>query len=433
LFQADPAKPAAKRLRLSRNKKKTWRKLSRDVDNLLPEQTTAELIRRRSGGFFIDVGEPGQRRRQSRQQQQQAKVEGSGSSATSRILSGLRCHESLPSGAASAPVAESKRQKKFNSRPLDRLVKHAAAADQDKAAGPQTMDLWGSDPKPESSADTDIKDLVLHQMRCTRQAPVKRRFRTGTSSAPACPVPQPGASYNPSLADHEAMLAAATQSELVKESRAKRLHGQMERHFPGTAGAAAALAAANDKEMAAGLFESDSEGEGDDIVDKEVDDSTPSEPPPVAKSDQPAGRTSSKQNAEVRRQRAQAAELKRRKRQSVDLDRLTELSRQVGRSLAAGDRQRQARLAKRRERASGTKRLGRHRFEEPEAEFKLADELAPSLRQLRPEGDLFVDAVKSYQRRSMLEPRSRTAWRRKYPHKRYRKKGLEASADGEAK
>merc|ERR1711963_912042 len=69
-----------------------------------------------------------------------------------------------------------------------------------------------------------------------------------------------------------------------------------------------------------------------------------------------------------------------------------------------------------------TKRLGEIKYEEPEVELKLSDELVGSLREVKPEGHMLKDVYKSLQRRNILEPRIRQKNKPRYKRKVYTKK-----------
>uniref|UniRef100_H3C145 Ribosome biogenesis protein NOP53 n=1 Tax=Tetraodon nigroviridis TaxID=99883 RepID=H3C145_TETNG len=53
-------------------------------------------------------------------------------------------------------------------------------------------------------------------------------------------------------------------------------------------------------------------------------------------------------------------------------------------------------------------------FQAQDLEVKLSDELAGSLRQLKPEGSVLTDRFKSLQKRNLIEPRERAKFKRKY-------------------
>ena len=62
-------------------------------------------------------------------------------------------------------------------------------------------------------------------------------------------------------------------------------------------------------------------------------------------------------------------------------------------------------------------KLNANKFEEPEQELKLQDELTGNLRTLRPEGSLLEDRFKSLQRRNVIAPGGKHK-SNKNPHKR---------------
>ena len=63
------------------------------------------------------------------------------------------------------------------------------------------------------------------------------------------------------------------------------------------------------------------------------------------------------------------------------------------------------------------KRLGKHKFIEPDTAVAVSDELVATLRELKPDGNLLKDRFKSFQRRNIIEPRNRVL-----PHTKYKRK-----------
>uniref|UniRef100_A0A8C6UTG1 Ribosome biogenesis protein NOP53 n=1 Tax=Neogobius melanostomus TaxID=47308 RepID=A0A8C6UTG1_9GOBI len=80
------------------------------------------------------------------------------------------------------------------------------------------------------------------------------------------------------------------------------------------------------------------------------------------------------------------------------------------------------RKAKQEEQKSQPRRLGRLKFQPQDMEVQLSDELAGSLRRLKPEGSVLKDRFKSLQKRNLIEPRERAKFKRrlkvKYQEKR---------------
>ncbi|XP_006037008.1 ribosome biogenesis protein NOP53 [Alligator sinensis] len=77
-------------------------------------------------------------------------------------------------------------------------------------------------------------------------------------------------------------------------------------------------------------------------------------------------------------------------------------------------RRRRLRLQRRQAQANAPRRLGRLRYEDPDLQVQLSDELPESLRVLKPEGSLLRDRFKSLQKRNLIEPRERAKFKRKY-------------------
>merc|ERR1719154_295129 len=68
------------------------------------------------------------------------------------------------------------------------------------------------------------------------------------------------------------------------------------------------------------------------------------------------------------------------------------------------------------------KRLGKQKFVKPKVVYQLSEEISGSLRGLKPEGDLFLDRLKSLEKRNIIEPRRRVLPRRKYKLKEVEKR-----------
>ncbi|KAG1662397.1 Ribosome biogenesis protein NOP53 [Nymphon striatum] len=68
-------------------------------------------------------------------------------------------------------------------------------------------------------------------------------------------------------------------------------------------------------------------------------------------------------------------------------------------------------------------RIGKYRYQDPDMEVVLTEELTGSLRQLKPEGHLLEDRFKSFQKRNVLQPSIRQKVKRKYKLKKYVKRG----------
>lgn len=78
-------------------------------------------------------------------------------------------------------------------------------------------------------------------------------------------------------------------------------------------------------------------------------------------------------------------------------------------------RLRQARRkAKQEAQKSQPRRLGKLKFQPDDLEVQLSNELAGSLRKLKPEGSVLKDRFKSLQKRNLIEPRERAKFKRRH-------------------
>jgi len=60
------------------------------------------------------------------------------------------------------------------------------------------------------------------------------------------------------------------------------------------------------------------------------------------------------------------------------------------------------------------KTLSAHKYEPPDIEVNLTEEITGSMRTLKAEGNLLEDRYKSLQRRNLIEPRIKQKMKRKY-------------------
>jgi nucleolar protein 53 len=54
--------------------------------------------------------------------------------------------------------------------------------------------------------------------------------------------------------------------------------------------------------------------------------------------------------------------------------------------------------------------LGHVKYEEPEIDIQLSEEISGNLRNLKAQGDILKDRYKSFQKRNILEPRNRAKY-----------------------
>eukprot|EP00045_Choanoeca_perplexa_P009317 m.89136 g.89136 ORF g.89136 m.89136 type:complete len:462 (-) comp14851_c0_seq1:136-1521(-) len=227
------------------------------------------------------------------------------------------------------------------------------------------------------------------------------------SSAPTVELQQAGQSYNPLYEDHQALLAAAVETELQEEERNKRWR------------AAAPKVGSKEQERIAMLREL--RRGVDEFVRVDLEDVMASEDEEEAEAAplQPVVRTRAQKLAEEKHKALndQKAVAKQRKRQATDLDRIEAISNEMTKLARRQARKVAVKRAQKAERALNPRQLSKYNHSESKLDLKTTDELVGSLRQLQPEGSLVKDRLRSFQRRNILEYRIHASQRRRYPVK----------------
>uniref|UniRef100_A0A8B9QVG8 Ribosome biogenesis protein NOP53 n=1 Tax=Anas platyrhynchos TaxID=8839 RepID=A0A8B9QVG8_ANAPL len=250
----------------------------------------------------------------------------------------------------------------------------------------------------------------------TKKQRVKRppRLQKKPSEVPAVEVIAPGGSYNPTFEDHQALLLRAHEVEVRK----KREEEKVERQLSLPPAAEAPTAETVFQEQCEGLLEeSGGEEEEEEKEEEEEGGAAAQDPPKAAVVPPRPGKKTEQQRRKEKEARALALQRRQeaaRRRGRQELFRLRALRRQLRRWEAERLRRRQAREAKLRALQGRPRRLGRLKYEDPSLEVQLSEELAESLRTLKPEGSVVHDRFKSLQKRSLIEPRERAKFKRRY-------------------
>ncbi|KAM4743445.1 ribosome biogenesis protein NOP53 isoform 2-T2 [Anableps anableps] len=289
-----------------------------------------------------------------------------------------------------------RRQKQLlNRRPTDRTVKKAVAEANNNPAR-EYYDIWGQ----ESTVSAD--PWYLQQ---TGKKLVKRpeKLNEKPSVLPAVEVIAPGGSYNPDFFSHQALLQEAHKVEVQKKKKEDKLEKQLAVNKEDKA-----TEESNLREQVEGLLEEENEEE--DLAPAKEDDEVALAAIAV---------TQKKTEKQIKKEKAE----KLKEQQRLTNRRQTEQQQQLFqlRSIKASIRQQEEktkskqmqRKAKQEAQKAQPRRLGKLKFQAPDLDVQLSDELAGSLRQLKPEGSILKDRFKSLQKRNLIEPRERAKFKRK--------------------
>ncbi|XP_040179206.1 ribosome biogenesis protein NOP53 [Rana temporaria] len=408
-------KGTEKRKRLNRNKKKNWKRHSdvRDVEDFLED---VRLQERTAGGllaekedenlFFVDTGN----------KQKDSKVNKHVKPLRIDLILQPDSKVPVPKDVSSHQIPNGKKLKRKRERVAkqekqgilprsERLLR--AQLNQTKTDKPEAnnnpsrgfYDLWGNS-NPLDSALEGKDQWYLEQ---TKKSRVKRpeRLNKKPSQLPAVEVAAPGASYNPTFESHQVLLLEAHELEVKR----LKIEEKLERQLKLPAGAELPTEETRLQELCEGLVE-----ESDDEIEEK--ESTEQRYIVFPQRERKTERQKKKQKeAKFLKFSQETEKTERLRRQS--LFQLKSLYASLKTRQAELLRRKKLREEKRKLQALQPRRLGRLKYQAPDIDVLLSEELTDSLRKLTPSGSLAKDRFKSFQRRNLIEPRERAKFKRK--------------------
>ncbi|XP_071979899.1 ribosome biogenesis protein NOP53 [Engystomops pustulosus] len=414
-----------KRKRVNRNKKKNWKKHSdvRDVEEFmddvrLQERTVGGLVSEKSDEslFFMDKGSTKGNKKGAK------KITGKKQTKPLRIDLILQPDSRVPAPkdilAHQLPNAKKLKRKREREEKLeekgvlprtDRLLleqqdKPSTRRKDEVNNNPSRgfYDLW-ADKNP---LDAPLEGKDQWYLEQTKKGRVKRpeRLNKKPSVLPAVEVAAPGASYNPTFESHQELLLKAHEVEVKKRKVEQRLNRKLKRPSKDKI----ATEETRLQELCEGLVEEsdDERPPGDDM--KPEEEKAISLPQGERKTER---QRKKEKEAKVLMMR-QAAERKEKLRQQ-GLYQLKSIQSALKSRQAELLRRKQLREERKKAQALQPRRLGRLKYQDPDIDILLSEELTDSLRRLKPEGSVIKDRFKSFQKRSLIEPRERAKFKRK--------------------
>jgi nucleolar protein 53 len=206
-------------------------------------------------------------------------------------------------------------------------------------------------------------------------------------------------SYNPSYKDHQALLFRAAVVEMNKEKEQNRIEYHTTRMFPKAGEAPTAESWLN--EMSEGLKKAD---EAEDNPASEPEEEEVSSPGGAGASNKLKTRKQRRKAKELLAEKRRLQRLKANKLKNEDIYLLKAMKKNLKKEEAMLQGRLEKRRLKKQESMLTPALLSKHKFEEPEIDLKLSDELTGNLRSLKPEGNLLQDRFKSMQKRNVFEP-----------------------------
>eukprot|EP00092_Neocalanus_flemingeri_P006856 GFUD01007401.1.p1 GENE.GFUD01007401.1~~GFUD01007401.1.p1 ORF type:complete len:484 (-),score=174.97 GFUD01007401.1:60-1511(-) len=312
-------------------------------------------------------------------------------------------------------IKSGKIQKKFVDSKLDRqkFLKTKEANKEEALTRRRTefdFDLWDTteDPKlpsPEWIKPEAITHAALGTGKFVPKSAKSREISTGTN-LPAVEVPDAGASYNPSVGDHQTLLWKAAMVEIEKEKEIQKIERQTTGMFPSRKNAPTEKSYI--MEMSEGIVELNPDMENTEVEEETIGNASELDVEEDCSNISGLKPKTRKQKRDKRKRmfeeqkKARERDLKIRE---IEVIRVKSINKELKvEEQQTVDNQEKKKVAVEKK-MSGPLKLSNYDYEAQDIEIKLSDELTGNLRNLKQEGSLLEDRFKSLQRRNMIEVR----------------------------
>ncbi|CDH50482.1 hypothetical protein RO3G_11085 [Lichtheimia corymbifera JMRC:FSU:9682] len=310
--------------------------------------------------------------------------------------------------------AQEKTISKYTKQQIDKIAKRKSQQDasplpkkKSKHSTAPSYDMWGDEPAAEPVEENSYLDVVKERK---VNAPVTlKRKPTAAVHQPAVAVPHAGASYNPTMEDHQALLRQAHEMEEKKEAESLKLKEKLSYR----------------KEL------DDIAHELEQSLEDEDEESAPESDHDEADAVQQSNNKEAKRKTRAQRNKEKRVRLEqimnKKKQHEKEIRKQIDHLNHIEEEVKQHQEKLKAMAEKRQEireyiEKEGVKRLGKHYVKERAIDVQLQDELSESLRQLKPEGSLLHDRQHSLQKRNIIEPRVEVKPFKKYTPKVYEKR-----------
>ncbi|EDX02218.1 ribosome biogenesis protein NOP53 [Drosophila yakuba] len=267
------------------------------------------------------------------------------------------------------------------------------------------------------------RDLALHTAGNIGKKVVKTHssLHHKTTKAKKFELPHPGMSYNPAPEDHQALIDTVVEREegiIKKEQHLKRVTTSMFSKVTPEERDRRRL-----QEMSQGIEDEEEVAEQDENGQKSGEKKEDDEEKPYHTINAPV--ENKKKSKQARRKELKQKELTRQtelkrklKQQTADLIRIKSIRHELDDEEEDLNDLKKRRKQRAEKAKFEPKRLGRHKFEEPDLDLNLPEEIAGNLRNVKTESSLLKDRFHTLQRNNML-PTTKLVSRKKAKVKRF--------------
>lgn len=423
--------------RLVKHKRKNWKKtdlaeIEKNIEDLKHEERTGGIRSEKANEelFFIDKTKGSIDVNKDDEEKDSFKNDLKKSKKLELELNNLKCYRNLLPDPFGAPkhFTYSFKPKNPNSnrsnRYIEREAKKLEAEIEKKKKKPVNInekdvkaykfdtDLWGNENKQV------ITETNEYHLRSTNKIMPKKpkNFDAKTSLLPAIELPHPGTSYNPTYEDHQELLLKAHMVELEKLKKEEKIIRNLDAKIPKMT---------HDQiekmwlsEMSSGLNFEKNEDKDED-AEPEINEQLETVTKPIPEK---IPNKRKRKELEEKLKKKQKELEKQRRIQENEIYRLKSIKKEVLKK-----EEEQKTLKEKRDKLKEEKKnykahnLGHVKFEEPEIDLILSEELSGNLRNLKVQGDILLDRYKSFQKRNILEPRKRAKRFKKFWKKSFEK------------
>ncbi|KAL7326769.1 hypothetical protein PS15p_209053 [Mucor circinelloides] len=285
-----------------------------------------------------------------------------------------------------------------------------------KVANPgKSYDLWDEAPVEEAPVNDFLP--VKAKLKVPKTVTVKP---AALEHIPSIATPEGGHSYNPSVEEHQQLLAKANEAEERKVEILKKLQEQLSyrEELKLLASELSTSEITADGKIVSTEAD-DEEEENDELADLPTDDK-------ATKKRKAAERKTRQQRQKSHRLATAELEKKQKLQEKAirqQIDKLRQIEEEIAQRVEELDDLADKRGERRsEEEKKGLKKIGKYTVPELPVDVQLTEELCETLRQLKPEGNMFRDRFHSIQKRNIIEPRIPVNPSRHYKLKEYERR-----------
>lgn len=272
-------------------------------------------------------------------------------------------------------------------------------------------DVWGEEDNSDANESEDVEMLEVKEKKEKKRA-IPKSIRS-LIEVPAVAAPHEGTSYNPPMQAYTELLLEAHQQEEKRVQEAERLAEVKRRMENASVELDIERQEAENSGVAVGMKLDVPGDEEEDNKEEDGEGGTPLEKKKVPKRKTTAQK---KKKVALLAEKREMAEKAANKKRMVMFASIKSLKKTTNKVLAEREQAQLARLQLKQEKLKkglAGQKLGKHKVPEGLVDVQLGDDLTESLRELKPEGNLFRDRFISLQQRAIIEPRVRVLPRKR--------------------